>query len=155
MHSLPVCYLYCPSSSMHRGSTYDYYSSPVLTGTTHRYMHCVLVGSSSRASPLANILSSSLCRLYVCNFSTAILACVVHNALINFSHRSPTMFRFSLFFRNCFCYDFFVSFAIVIKRFRELRGESALAMDHHLVCPKFGAGFNPGLRNGSFWGRNP
>ena len=63
-------------------------------------------------------------RIHVCNFHTGILQCVVKNILIKITHRfsrKSRFFRFSkLFFKH-----FFFSFTMVIKRFRELRGESA------------------------------
>ena len=63
-------------------------------------------------------------RLHVCNFHPGILQCVVENVLIKLLtdlRGSSGVFHFSKPFFN----HFFFSFTLVIKRFRELRGESA------------------------------
>ena len=101
--------------------------------------------------PLANIQSSSLYRLHVCNFHTGILACLVDNIIINFSHRSLRTFRFFHFSKLFFCI-FFFHFTMVIKRSRELRGESAAYGDRSASSmSKYSAGVNSEVGNGSLW----
>ena len=74
--------VYCPVR--HRGSINR--RLLILTGTINRYTQCALVGTrlGPPPPPLANFQSSSLCRLHVFNFHTAILTCVVDNVFIIF-----------------------------------------------------------------------
>ena len=95
--------------------------SPHLTGTITRYTQGFLFGSVP--PPCGEHFWSY--RLYVRKFHTGILACVADNIFIYFSHRSRRTFRFIFHFSKLFFWKFFFSFTMVIKRPRELRGESA------------------------------
>ena len=57
-------------------------------------------------------------------------------------------FHFSKLF---YIYHFFFSFTMVIKRFRELRGESAFDDRSASSISKCSAGAKSDLGNGSFW----
>ena len=63
----------------------------IMTSTISRYVRIHTRCSCWRLE--ASTLEVFLWPLHVCNFHTRILAGLVDNVVINFSHRSPTMFR--------------------------------------------------------------
>ena len=88
-------------------------------GTITRYTQGVLVGASNR--PLANILKLPTLRLQLSHRHPRMRS---RQPIHQFFPRSPRTFRFFSFSKTIIRH-FISTFTMVIKRFRELRGESA------------------------------
>ena len=110
------CVFLLPRRAVGLGAPQTIVDVPQRNNSVHAGCSCGHLGA---ISPWSTFLH----RFHVCNFHTGILARVVDNAFINYSHRSSRTFRVFFIFRNYFL-PFLFSFTMVIKRFRELRGES-------------------------------
>ena len=114
MLSKNVCTILCllitflPRQAVGLGAPQTINGHPLPSPDRHnKSVHTVCsCGHSLGSIPLVNIQSSSLWRLHVCNFHTAILVCVVDNVLINFLPDLRGCSGFFIFWNYFFTFSF-------------------------------------------------